>query len=410
MNLLAIISNFQIQDGIDILFLTIVAYHLFIWFQGTKALKALVGLLVLGAVFTVAKTWGLFLTTWVFQFMWQILVILIVVLFQSEIRQVLEKVNPLQRFRLRTLSEPEQWVSEFTKGIFALAKEKTGALIVIERGDKVKEYITDGQGLEANPTPEILKSIFQKDSPLHDGAILLRAGRIAEVACYLPLSSAEGLPKKWGTRHRAALGLSERCDACVVVVSEERGEVSLARGGQVFLLETAQHLNRIMEEALAPVSPTRTGWKERTRFLLIHQWRTKLIIFGIVGFLWLILAGQQNFEVKLQIPIEVKNLPKPLEIVEPLNANVQITVQGLRKDASTIEKGNVVAEMNLSHVYPGKIAIPVTRNLIRLPDDRVRLVNIEPPEIVFVFERKAETPPEQRREATDKPSGITVKP
>ena len=411
MNLLAIISNFQLQDGVDILFLTIVAYYLFIWFQGTKAFKALVGLLVLGAVYTVARTWGLFLTTWVFQFMWQILVILIVVLFQSEIRQVLEKVNPLQRLKLRRFSEPEQWISEFAKGIFALAKEKTGALVIIERADKVKEYITDGQGLEANPTSEILKSIFQKDSPLHDGAILLRAGRIAEVACYLPLSSAERLPKKWGTRHRAALGLSERCDAWVVVVSEERGEVSVARDGQVFLLETDQHLNQMMEEALAPVSPTRTGWKERTRFLLIHQWRTKLIIFGIVGLLWLILAGQQNFEVNLRIPIEVTNLPKELEIVEPLNAKVQITVRGLRKDASTIEKGNVVATMDFSHVYPGKMVFPVTRNLIRLPDDRLKLVDIEPSEMVFVFERKPETPSEQQREATDKPSGgITVKP
>jgi len=223
MNLLAIISNFRIEDGLDILFLTVLAYHLFIWFQGTKAFKVLVGLLVLGAVFTVAKTWGLFLTTWVFQFLWQILVILIVVLFQSEIRQVLEKVNPLQRLRLKRFSEPGEWASEFVKGIFALAKEKTGVLVIIERADKVKEYMTEGQGLEANPTPEILKSIFQKDSPLHDGAILLKEGQITEVACYLPLSPAEGLPKEWGTRHRAALGLSERCNAWVVVVSEERG-------------------------------------------------------------------------------------------------------------------------------------------------------------------------------------------
>ena len=413
MNLLAIISNFRIQDGLDILFLTVVAYHLFIWFEGTKALKALVGLLVLGAVFTVAKTWGLFLTIWVFQFLWQILIILIVVLFQSEIRQVLEKVNPLQRLRLRRLSETVQWVSEFAKGIFALAKEKTGALVIIERADKAKEYMTEGQRLEANPTPEILKSIFQKDSPLHDGAILLKEAQIAEEACYLPLSPAEGLPKKWGTRHRAALGLSERCDAWVVVVSEERGEVSLARDGQIILVETPQHLYQMILETLAPVTPAHKGWQEKTRFLLLHQWRTKLIIFGVVGFLWLILAGQQDFEVKLQIPIEVTNLPKQLQIVEPRNIHVQITVRGLRKDASTIEKENVVAKMDLSHVYPGKMALPVTRNLIQLPDDRVQLVNIEPSEVAFVFEKKPETQtlPNELEETKGKFSdGITRKP
>ena len=208
MNILAIIANFKFQDLLDILFLTVVAYHLFIWFQGTKAFKALIGLLILGAVFTIAKAWGLFLTTWVFQFLWQILVILLVVLFQSEIRQVLEKVNPLQRFGFRRRKKSEEWIVEFAKGVFALAGEKTGALIIIERAERVQEYMTEGQKLESAPTPEVLKSIFQKESPLHDGAILIRQGVIAEVACYLPLTPAEGLPKEWGTRHRAAIGLS----------------------------------------------------------------------------------------------------------------------------------------------------------------------------------------------------------
>jgi len=124
MNTLAIIANFKFQDLLDILFLTVVAYHLFIWFQGTKAFKALIGLLVLGAVFTIARAGGLFLTTWVFQFLWQILVILLVVLFQSEIRQVLEKVNPLQRFGFRRRKKSEEWIVEFAKGVFALAGKK----------------------------------------------------------------------------------------------------------------------------------------------------------------------------------------------------------------------------------------------------------------------------------------------
>jgi len=165
MNILAIIANFKFQDLLDILFLTVVAYHLFIWFQGTKAFKALIGLLILGAVFTIARAGGLFLTTWVFQFLWQILVILLVVLFQSEIRQVLEKVNPLQRFGFRRRKKSEEWIVEFAKGVFALAGKKTGALIIIERAERVREYMTEGQKLESAPTPEVLKSIFQKESP-----------------------------------------------------------------------------------------------------------------------------------------------------------------------------------------------------------------------------------------------------
>jgi uncharacterized protein (TIGR00159 family) len=390
MNLFAIISNLRVQDILDILFLSFVAYYLFAWFQGTKAFKALVGLLVLGVVFTIAKTWGLFLTTWVFQFLWQILVILIVVLFQSEIRQVLERVNPLQRFGLRQQSVAEEWVTEFAKGIFDLAQKRTGALVVIERNEKVQEHMTAGQGLEANPTPEVLKAIFQKESPLHDGAIVIRDGRILEVACYLPLSPDEGLPKEWGTRHRAALGLSERCDAWVVVASEERGTVSVAREGRIDPAQTPRDLYRMVREALAPVRPVHRGWKDGVRLFLSHRWRAKLVTFFLVSFVWLTLAGQQNFEVKLRIPVETSNLPSNLEIVHPQHAQVEITVRGLRKDASTLAKENVVAEVDLSRVYPGKRAIAITRNLIQLPDDRLQLVDIKPQEVVFTVQNKPE--------------------
>jgi diadenylate cyclase len=390
MNIIAIIANFNIQDLLDILFLTVVAYHLFIWFQGTKAFKALIGLLVLGAVFTIAKAGGLFLTTWVFQFLWQILVILLVVLFQSEIRQMLEKVNPLQKLGFRKQKQSEEWVVDFAKGVFALAAVKTGALIIIERGERVQEYMTEGQKLEAAPTPEVLKSIFQKESPLHDGAILIRQGEIMEVACYLPLTPAEGLPKEWGTRHRAAIGLSERCDAWIVVVSEERGEVSMARKGQMIHVENPQGFYQLIQEALAASAPGEKTWKERIRYLLLSRWRTKLVTLCLISFLWLILAGQQDFEVKLIVPLKTKGLPSQMEILEPLNANIQVTLRGLRRDASILDREKVVAEIDLSRARPGKMDIAITRNEIRLPDDRVKLVDVEPSKLGFVFKRVKE--------------------
>jgi len=387
MNVFAIITNLRVQDVVDILFLTVVAYYLFIWFQGTKAFKALIGLLALGAVFTIARTWGLFLTTWVFQFLWQILVILLVVLFQSEIRQVLERMNPLQRFGLRRLSKPGEWFAEFAKGIFAFAEQKTGALVIIERADKVQEYVTAGQALEARPTLEILKSIFQKESPLHDGAILIRQGRIVEVACYLPLSPDEGLPKAWGTRHRAALGLSQRCDACVVVVSEERGDVSMAREGKMIHVENPQKFYQLIQEAMATSNRGKKTWGEGIRDFLVHRWPAKLVTLGLVSFLWLLLAGQQDFEVKWRIPLKTNGLPSHMEIIEPLTASVQITVRGLRKDASTLGKENVTAEIDLSKAHPGKMVFSIRRDQIRLPNDRVQLLDIEPSKIVFAFKK-----------------------
>ncbi|MCU0843672.1 MAG: diadenylate cyclase, partial [Spirochaetes bacterium] len=271
MPILSIIADLRFQDVLDILFLCVVAYHLFLWFRGTKALKALVGLLVLGITFTVARTWGLFLTTWVFQILWQVLVLLLIILFQSEIRQALERVNPLQALGLRRQGQPGKWVQTLSEVAFQMAKRRIGALLIVQRADRVDEWITVGQTLEANLSPELVLSIFQKQSPLHDGAMILKEGRITHVASYLPLSSNEALPQHWGTRHRAAAGLSERCDALVVVVSEERGAVTLLRNGTGGEMKTPEELSRGMAEAIRPAaSPRVTHW-DRVRELAKDQ-------------------------------------------------------------------------------------------------------------------------------------------
>jgi len=288
MNLFPLINNLRLQDILDVLFLTVVTYHLYLWFRGTKAFKALIGLLVLGSVYTLARVWGLFLTTWAFQILWQVLIILIIILFQSEIRQVLERVNPLQTISFRRISRPEDWIPGFVKAIGELAKRKIGALMVVEHLDLVDELVTEGQQLEATPGPEILLSIFQKDSPIHDGAVLIRRGRITQVACYLPLSSAEGLPREWGTRHRAALGLSERCDAWIVVVSEERGDISIARKGEIVHIKDMAALSDVIRDAARKASPPQKNWAEKIYFLLRHRWQAKIGSLALVCFLWIL--------------------------------------------------------------------------------------------------------------------------
>jgi len=383
MHIFSIITNLRFQDVFDILFLSVLVYHLYLWFWGTKAFKALVGLLAMGVIFTLARFWGLFLTTWVFQILWQVLVVLIIILFQSEIRQVLERVNPLQMIRLRRFSKSADWMPNLVTAIFSLAKLKTGALIIFERADLVEELITGGVPLESEPSPELLMSIFHKESPLHDGALLIRRGRIAKAACYLPLSSAEGLPKEWGTRHRAALGLSERCDALVVVISEERGEISVAQGRQIIHVTNIEQLSILVQEALASNGPAIKSWPEMILAITVHRWPIKIASLGLVCLFWLLLAGQQNFEVTIKVPLEVKNLPEKIEVSEPVNPEIAITVQGLRKDASTLSRRNVHAEVDLSMARFGNRVFRITRDRIILPNDRIKVVSIEPPLIEF---------------------------
>lgn len=384
MHLIAIVNNLRPQDVLDILFLSAVAYHLYLWFRGTKALRALVGLLVLGIVFTVARTWGLFLTTWVFQILWQVLVILLIILFQSEIRQVLERFNPIKTMTFRRGVPRGPWITELCKGIFSLASRKIGALVVVEQKDRTDEWISGGQDLEAEPSAEMLLSIFQKESPLHDGAVVIREGRIGKVACYLPLSSEAQLPKEWGTRHRAARGLTEQCDANVIVVSEERGEISLARGKEMIKAESTQGLAELLEE----ISPSFTKiplWKSGLLFFY-RRWHIKLGTLALVSILWLLLAGQQDFEVTIRVPVEIRNLPAYMKILEPTNPEVDVRVRGLRKDASTLDSEAVHAEVDLSAAAKGKEAYTMSREQVFLNNDRVYVVRIDPSVLYFKFE------------------------
>jgi len=342
-------------------------------------------------VFTLARFWGLFLTTWVFQILWQVLIVLIIILFQSEIRQVLERVNPLQVIGLRPAVTSADWIPGFAAALFSMAGKRIGALIILERMDLIEELSTGGIPLESEPSPEVLLSVFQKDSPLHDGALLIRKGRMAKVGCYLPLSSAEGLPKTWGTRHRAALGLSERCDAWIVVVSEERREVSIARDGEMLQVKDIDQLANLVHEALAPTRPEPKSWHERILALVINRWPVKLGALCLVFLIWLLLAGQQNFEVTLRVPVDVRNLPASMEILEPVNPEVEITVQGVRKDASTLSRRDVHAELDLSSAKPGNRVFRMRRDQIVLPNDRIEIVRIKPPAMEFKLGKTAGT-------------------
>ena len=388
MSIFSSVVDLRFQDALDILFLCIVAYHLYLWFKGTKAFKALVGLLVLGVIFTVARTWGLFMTTWVFQILWQVLVILLIILFQSEIRQALERVNPLQALGLRKHSRVGEWVQVAADAVHMLAAKHIGALIIIERADRVDEWITCGQQLDAALSPELALSIFQKHSPLHDGAMLLRDGRISLVACYLPLSSDEKLPNEWGTRHRAAAGLCERCDSMVIVVSEERGEITLVSKGGSWPIRSPEELSQRIIEGIRPMTPPRkTPW-QKTRFLILNQWMAKAGTLGLVVVLWVMLAGQQDFEVTLSVPLEVRNLPSGMTVTEPLSQAIRIKVRGLRKDASTVNVRNLQVGLDLSKETAGKKSFPITMANIQLPNDKLNIVSIDPPQVTLSLEKK----------------------
>jgi len=254
------IKTMGILDVVDILLLTIVLFFVYRFIRDRRAGKLLIGLGLVLALSLLGDALELPATRFIFSDFRQIGVIAILILFQPEFRSALEKVGGTPLSGIRTITADSRDSAMMNAEIEAictaagdLSRDKVGALIVIEQSTKLGEYIKSGVMIDATISPYLLKNIFFNNAPLHDGAVIIRSGRICAAGCFLPLSTQDDINKDLGTRHRAALGLSEISDAIVIVVSEETGTISLAVDGN---LERNYNYNSLKQALNARLSPT----------------------------------------------------------------------------------------------------------------------------------------------------------
>ncbi|MCH7476622.1 MAG: TIGR00159 family protein [SAR324 cluster bacterium] len=249
--LLAKLPPIGIQDFFDIALLAAVIYWLLQLIKGTRTIPILLGLSILVMAYVAASFLELDAVSWVMENLFSSAVIILVVLFQGEIRNALAQVGITAIFRDPTTTARITLIDEVVSAAFALAKKRIGASIVFENETGLRNIIERGKRIMAEPTAELLASIFHTSSPLHDGAVIInREGKLAAARCILPLTTAR-LPRGYlGTRHRSAIGLTEEADAVVVVVSEERGNVSLAHRGKLQLDLDEKDLRRKIAQIL----------------------------------------------------------------------------------------------------------------------------------------------------------------
>ena len=221
-------------DILDIVIAAIAIYELLKLMRGTRAVQMGIGVGLLIAVFYVSRWWHLDTVNWLIRNMFGYVVFAAIVLFQNEIRRTLAHLGHARFFRYLTRTDSnDEVVEELVVAATMLASQRTGAIIAVERDIGLRNYIEGGIPLDATLTYDLLLSIFQPRSPLHDGAVIVQGDRIAAAACFLPLSVNLAISKDFGTRHRAAIGLTEETDAATIVVSEESGRISLALDGKV---------------------------------------------------------------------------------------------------------------------------------------------------------------------------------
>jgi uncharacterized protein (TIGR00159 family) len=221
------------QDLLDITLIACGVYWIILLIRGTRAVQMLVGLVVVFGAYLASQALELYTLNWVLDNFLSSILLVIVVLFQNDIRRALTEVGRGSLFGVRERAAYGPLLEELTKAAVFLAGKRIGALLVLEREVGLNEYIEVGTRIDAWVSKELLCSIFALTSPIHDGAVVIQKGRLTAAGCFLPLTVNPQVPKTLGTRHRAAIGLTEETDAVVIVVSEEEGAISLVREGRI---------------------------------------------------------------------------------------------------------------------------------------------------------------------------------
>lgn len=265
----------HLTDIIEILIVAVIVYEIMLWIKNTKAWMLLKGMIVLGVFILLAAIFQMHTILFLARESINVLAVAAVVVFQPELRRALEKLgekNLLSNISLFDRSKENQRFSDETvkglvKACFEMGSVCTGALIVVEQAIHLTEYEMTGIELDCKVSSQVLLNIFEHNTPLHDGAIIIRGDRITSATCYLPLSDNMQISKELGTRHRAALGMSEVSDALIIVVSEETGQVSISMGGQLARGITPEYLTTRLSQIQyrTPERKRLTIWKGRRR-------------------------------------------------------------------------------------------------------------------------------------------------
>jgi len=378
-------SFIRIQDIADILIMTLLLYQLYSWFRKSRAMQVLLGLGLMTAIYFITRFLGLYMTSWILQELGTVLIVLIIVVFQAEIRQALYRFSLMRNFFGSRQGGGEQCrVQEIADTLFSLAEKRTGAIVVFQCSESLADLMLNGVVIDCEITPQMLEAIFFDGAPLHDGAVLVREGRIALASCHLPLSHNPELPRYYGTRHRAALGLSERTDAIIAVVSEERGEVSLASGGELRRMHSADMLVAALESVLVQNN-------ERPR-VTVKQWffsdlLAKTAVLLIVMAFWALISSRQGAIATVSAPVRLHGIPQDLVLMRSSPEEVEVQVKSFSTLTPTPTKLDIAADVDLSQVHEGGMVVRVRASDFKLPSGMV-VGSVTPSSIHIVTEKK----------------------
>ena len=367
--LLAPFVQMRLIDVVDILLVTAIVYTGLVWLRRTRAWLVAAGMLILGAFYVVARVLELQLTAWIFQGFFAIFVVMIVVIFQEELRQMFEQLAVWGLGRARRVPVASETTDVIVRVLADLANAHVGALIVVPGRQPIARHVRGGIDLGGRVSYPLLRSVFDPHSPGHDGAVIVEGDTATQFAVQLPLSSNFQELAGTGTRHAAALGLAERCDALSLVVSEERGEVSIARDGHLERGLQATRVGDILRARLTPPPPERSArrlWREVVR----KNWVEKLAALIMVVSLWyLFVPGARPTVATFPVPVSVSNLPEGYVLEGVTPQEIWVTLAGPARAFYFFDPNQIEVTVDTALAILGRRTFQVTERDVRHPRD-----------------------------------------
>lgn len=361
-----VLNSIRVADVADILIVAAFLYVILRWAQTTATRGLTMGAAVFVGVYLAAVEFSLHLTTLLFQFGMTIAAVALVVVFQNDIRRTVERILLASRWAGRNGDKATRpHVDTLLEAAFHLAKNRRGALIVIAGEESLDAHLEGGTELVGQISQPLLDSLFDPHSAGHDGAVVIQRGFVTRFGVHLPLSENREKSAGLGTRHRSGLGLSECSDALVAIVSEERGQVSLAYHGE---LRRDLSRNDVREAFASHLAETSAQPRQRVTSLLLRHPRTKLFALLLSFVAWLSFAADHDLVQRVfVVPIEYRNVPKEMTLPESVPTEARITFSATDRAFQFVAPSTLKVSLDLSEAARGKDVFTLTESSVRHP-------------------------------------------
>jgi uncharacterized protein (TIGR00159 family) len=374
--LLTFFLSIRWQDIVDIVLNSYILFRLYVLFRGTNVIRVIAGLALLWVFQRIAAGLGLIVTSWAMQGIIAGGALIIIIVFRNEIRNVLQAKNLraiLWGFPHKSSRAP---IDSIVEGVYDLARSHIGALIVLPGKEDIDENLQGGVRWQGLVSREMLLSIFWNGNPVHDGAAIIMGDRITRVGSILPLSQGDDLPQNYGTRHRAAVGLTEQSDSMVVVVSEERGQVTVSKAGTLSSIKDNLALKTLLRQHLG-VAVEPDDVRKRESFELGTAAAICILCMAVV---WFSFAKGMETLTSLEVPVEYVNRDSRMQILFASDNTVRLHLSGSGALINSMRPDQVRVTLDLSNAVNGENNFTITSDNIAIPPG-VRLNRIEPSEV-----------------------------